>query len=39
MTLLPALKYFLGLFLVNPKNQKLFKILCHIESCGICMKY
>ena len=22
-----------------PKNQKIFKILCHIESCGICMEY
>ena len=25
--------------LVHPKNQKLFKILRHIESCGTCMEH
>jgi len=25
--------------LVHPKIQKVFKIPCHIESCGICMKH
>jgi len=25
--------------LVNAKNQKVFKISCHIESCSTCMKY
>jgi hypothetical protein len=25
--------------LVHPKNQNFFKILCHIESCGTCMKH
>jgi len=29
----------LGPCLVHPKNQKVFKILCHIESCGTCMKH
>ena len=29
----------LGPCLVHPENQKVFKILCHIESCGTCMKY
>jgi len=24
--------------LVHPKNQKVYKISRHIESCGICMK-
>jgi hypothetical protein len=25
--------------LIHPKNQKVFKILCHIESFNICMKH
>jgi hypothetical protein len=25
--------------LVHPKNQKLFKISCHIESCGTCIEH
>jgi len=25
--------------LVHPENQKVFKILRHIESCGTCMKH
>ena len=25
--------------LVHPKKQKVFKIPCHIESCGTCMKH
>jgi hypothetical protein len=25
--------------LVHSENQKIFKILRHIESCGICMKH
>jgi len=30
---------FLRPCLVHTKNQKLFKISRHIESCGTCMKH
>ena len=28
-----------GPCLVHPENQKVFKILCHIEFFGTCMKH